>query len=208
MILQSNKRNHVRIVVTLRVMADCSLGKARGTTKNLSVGGMYMLTDAKFPAGTELTLTLDHKMAQVEVRATVTHVREDGLGLKFIDPPEATVSELIFIIDDILSTGADIDGGETMLDGNEHLVLVRRGVLESVATLIGAGERDVTIEADEIPEVGEAVVVLVPARSDGLHVREIIGTTATVSTVDARTFTAALKDPGEEFMEAARRVLA
>lgn len=204
--MSANKRHHIRIVVTLRVKAECKLGRANGTTKNLSVGGMYMLTDAKFPAGTEVSLVLDHKMTSLDMRATVTHVREDGLGLKFVDPPQAVVGELVGVIDDILSSGADVDGSETILDGSERSIIIRRGVLEFAATLIAASAEEVTIEASEMPDASELLVLLVPARTEGAHVREIIGATATVTAIAAPRFKAALNDASSEFVTAASRV--
>ena len=206
--MSANKRNHLRIVVALRVMAECPLGQARGSTKNLSVGGIYMLTETRFPAGTEVRVTLEHKMWSVEVSATVTHQRPDGLGLKFINPAPDIIGDLTGIIDDILSTGVDIDGGDSMLDGNEHLVVIRRGVLEFVGTLVSVAPGEVTIEADEMPSDGEALVVLLPARSEGTHVREIIGAVAVVNGIDAPRFTASLKEPNDDFVSAAQRIRA
>ncbi len=136
-----DKRQHIRILVALQVVASTSTGSVKALTKNLSVGGLYLLTDAKWEPGREVSLTLEHKGTSVELRSTVTHARADGLGLAFVDPPQALVTELIGVIDDILSTGAGLDGGDDMLEQNPRLVMFRRGMLEYLEHYRSRGHR-------------------------------------------------------------------
>ncbi len=69
---------------------------------------------------------------------------------------------------------------------------------------MGTGEA--TIETGEVLRDGESVLLLLPARSDGPHVREIIGSFATVTAVADGNFTAKLVDASDEFAAALKRV--
>ena len=200
-----NKRQHIRILVALKVTATTKAGTIKALTKNLSVGGLYLLTDAKCEPGEEVQLRLEHKGAAVELRSTVTDARADGLGLSFIDPPQVAITELIGVIDDILSTGAGVDGGEDMLSLNPRLVMFRRGMLEYLGTLQNVSADEATIETGEVLRNGEPVLLLLPAQSEGAHVREIVGSFATVTAVTDAGFTAKLVDASDEFVESLAR---
>lgn len=202
----SNKRSHIRILVALKVTAETATGRVKALTKNLSVGGVFLLTDAKWESGTPVEITLEHKGVVVEMRAAVTHRRDDGLGLRFTDPPPVAVTELIGVIDDILSSGADIDGGEDLLDVDERMVMFRRGMLEYVGSVANAGEGVIAINTTERLKAGEAILVLLPARSDGAHVREIVGSFAEVLNALDDGFVARFIDASDEFETALRRV--
>ncbi|MEZ0313881.1 MAG: PilZ domain-containing protein [Myxococcota bacterium] len=202
--MSTNKRSHIRILVALKVTAESETGRVKALTKNLSVGGVYLLTDAKWAAGTTVELNLEHKGVEVHMRAEVTHRRDDGLGLRFVDPPPVAVTELIGVIDDILSSGVDLDGA--MLVADERLVLFRRGMLEYVGRVDKAGEGVIAIETPEKLRKGEPLLVLLPARSDGAHVREIVGSFAEVMSPVNTGFTARFIDASDEFMTALNRV--
>ncbi len=196
----SNKRRHIRILVALKVVAESATGRVKALTKNLSVGGVSLLTDAKWEKGTPVELTLEHKGVTIEMRAEVTHRREDGLGLRFLDPPPVAVTELTGIVDDILSGGADLDGDT--LGADERLVMFRRGMLEYVGNVANAGDGVIAIDTEERVTPGEPIVVLLPSRSEGEHVREIVGSFAEVLTSIDSGFVARIIDPSEEFMRA------
>jgi hypothetical protein len=202
----SNKRSHIRILVAMKVTAETATGKVRALTKNLSVGGVYLLTDAKWTSGMPVELTLEHKGVEVQMRAEVTHRREDGVGVRFVDPPPVAVTELIGVIDDILSGGVHIDGGEARLDVDDRMVMFRRGVLEYVGSVASAGEGVIAIETAESLKAGEHILVLLPARSDGAHVREIVGSFAEVMQPVENGFTARFIDASQEFLDALSRV--
>ncbi|HSI03574.1 MAG TPA: PilZ domain-containing protein, partial [Myxococcota bacterium] len=63
--MSTNKRSHIRILVALKVTAESETGRVKALTKNLSVGGVYLLTDAKWAAGTTVELNLEHKGVEV-----------------------------------------------------------------------------------------------------------------------------------------------
>ncbi len=202
--MTSNKRSHIRILVALKVTAETATGRVKALTKNLSVGGVYLLTDAKWAAGTRVDLNLAHKGVEVQMRAEVTHRREDGIGMRFVDPAPVAVTELIGVIDDICSSGVDLDGD--MLNVDERLVLFRRGMLEYVGRVERAGEGVIAIETAEKLRQGEPLLVLLPARSDGAHVREIVGSFAEVMQPVDSGFTARFIDASDEFLTALKRV--
>jgi hypothetical protein len=58
-------------------------------TKNLSMGGLFLLADKRWPVGSQIALAIVHGDMRLEFAARVTHLQRDGVGLCFIDPSDA-----------------------------------------------------------------------------------------------------------------------
>ena len=200
-----NKRKHIRILVALKVTATTPAGFVTALTKNLSVGGLYLLTDSQRGLDGTVDLTLEHKGASVGLRATVNHRGGDGVGLSFVNPPRETIAALIAVIDDISSLGAGVDGGDDMLTLDPRLIMFRRGMLEYLGSLHAVGANEVTVGTVEVLRDGEQILLLLPTRSDGVHVREIVGSSATVIAVMETGFTAKLVNASAGFIRSLMR---
>ncbi len=65
-------------------------GDGRGVyyTKNLSMGGLFLMSDKRWPVGSEVALALTYGPTRLEFVGRVTHLQRDGVGLCFIEPSD------------------------------------------------------------------------------------------------------------------------
>ena len=62
-----------------------------GTSSDISAGGMFIKTDASFPVGQTMSLTIQYtnRKRQARVPAEIVNVREDGIGVRFLKKDDA-----------------------------------------------------------------------------------------------------------------------
>ncbi len=95
--MTDDKRKHSRIPVTAKVSRTTDKGKKDFYfTKDLSAGGVYLVTDRELPVGTVLNLEISIQGIKdlLIVRGKVVRIEKregkiEGLGVQFIDIDES-----------------------------------------------------------------------------------------------------------------------
>lgn len=196
-------RRHIRIVVALKVALRDEPEAPRAYTKNLSAGGLFLLTERRWPPGTRLQLTLEHPGFEIEAIGEVTaHTQVDGVGVRFVVDSEQRQAALCAMLDFLLSSSVAYDG-QGGLDGGS--VIWRRDMLEHEGQVTDIFAGGAFIESNPIPQAGESVYVLLPSLNES-GVREIVGSAATVSLATSDGFSVAFVKPSSEFDSAVQRL--
>ncbi len=83
--MNTGRRVHERYERRLRVVVRGDGSVIECVTKNISLGGMYLITDNDLPYGTpvELDLYLPALKEEVTIQAVVRWVKPDGMGVQF-----------------------------------------------------------------------------------------------------------------------------
>jgi hypothetical protein len=87
------ERVHPRVEMVVAVMRPDGSYPVEGRSKDVSLGGVFV-EGWSDPVGTETMILLGDGHVSVGTRARVAHVGRTGVGLQFLDPPEAFVSAL------------------------------------------------------------------------------------------------------------------
>jgi len=105
--MTEDKRKHVRVPITAKVSKISEGEKKFYFTKDLSIGGVYLLTEEDIPIGTILNLEisvqglkqlliLKGKVVRVEKKEGKTN----GVGIQFIDIADEDMENLKTILAD------------------------------------------------------------------------------------------------------------
>ncbi|MGF1467708.1 MAG: PilZ domain-containing protein [Sandaracinaceae bacterium] len=80
------RRVHERFERRLRVIVSHEGGKIECVTRNISLGGMYLVTESRLPYGTPVTLEfhLPALAEDVELKAVIRWEKDDGFGVSFL----------------------------------------------------------------------------------------------------------------------------
>lgn len=202
-------RRERRINVALRVSIRDEDGHY--LTKNLSAGGLFLITPRRFPVGSFVALSLDYKGLVIETGARVTHIQRDGVGVRFWNPTPEMEEAIAKVIADLLASGYSPDDRRreprTALSGAP--VLFRRGELEHRAELVDLSLSGAKIRAAKIPKEGETVLVLMP--TPGVDRRrvgvDLVGADAIVRRALDDAFGVEFDAPSAEFRLAVARLL-
>jgi hypothetical protein len=185
-------------------------------TKNLSLGGLFLLTPRRWPIGmmTDVTLRFDDEAHTVEVR--VTHIQSDGIGLSFIDPEEGLRDALRKVLD------AHVSPIERAAFGSLKRTMYRQltkqlhvgwsiNGLEYEATLADLSPDGLFLETEAAPSNDSTIYVHLPMVTlDDIQVvaSEVRGCEARVIFRDSGSFGAKFVYPSAEFRMAVRALLA
>ena len=180
-----------------------------GVTKNMSLGGLYLITPRRYPVGDTMTLILRYADREVTVEARVTHLQADGAGFAFVDASEALRADVQRLIDDLFhqrraeDTSPNRPNPQAVSwsrgDGGRGDASLRR-LTPTGAFLTGAGE----------VSVGELVYVYLPGftatdRSD--RASQLRGVNARVVNQSHEGFEVRFVDPSAEFRMAVERLM-
>ncbi len=83
--MSNGRRVHERYDRRLKVDVIHGDGEIETVTRNVSLGGMYLITEAALPYGTPVKLRfyLPALREDVTIEATVRWQKDDGLGMQF-----------------------------------------------------------------------------------------------------------------------------
>ncbi len=81
----SDRREHPRVVVSLKVTGHVEAHEIAWEMTNLSLGGAFVRTEQHWPLGTVVALIIDWEGQRVATHAKVVHQHGDGLGLMFAE---------------------------------------------------------------------------------------------------------------------------
>lgn len=93
----TERRRHPRFEIPVRVYGELGGTVVRYTTRDVSLGGAFLLTGDDLPVGRRLTMFLDVPSdddMRPGCEIEVVRVSDDGVGVRFVDPPGAFLSLL------------------------------------------------------------------------------------------------------------------
>ncbi len=185
-------------------------------TKNLSMGGLFLLSEKRYAVGSEVALTIAFGRARLPLQARVTHLQRDGVGMCFIEPSEAVREALRLLI------ASQIPVNEpTRLEAISRPVGFGHGPSVVLAWSDGRHRHEATVrgltmqggffETPDRPSIGAQIIVYIPQRvehEDGGEVEhELRGSKAEVMTHSVDGFDAKFMVPSAEFRMALERLL-
>jgi len=93
------KRRHERWTISTEVTLSSEDNFYAGATRDISVGGLFVVTPVALPIGTELAVQLRLRHRNLSLRAEVVwsvgkEAEMAGLGLRFIDLPAGAKREI------------------------------------------------------------------------------------------------------------------
>lgn len=178
-------------------------------TKNLSSGGLFLLTERRYADGDVLRLALEHKGLQLTTSARVTHAQADGVGVRFWNPSDEFRQNLAAIIEDFVSASTpfdDTDAPGELTAGDK--ILWRVGTLEYEGVLADISMEGAFIVSNEQPPIGGDVYVLLPYLDPMMSKEpEIVGCAARVTRSTPEGFGVGFVSPSAEFAVAVAHVL-
>lgn len=196
------QRSHLRILVALKV-AEAAHPERSWLTRNLSMGGMFMLSDRRWPMGSLVDLVLEYKGAQIPTPARVTHLQPDGVGVRFVQPTVEFEDEITRVIDDLVTGGRPLDQNHSFdaALGPTHIVW-RAGNLEHAGEVTAATNEKIRCRTGEAVPAGTPLFVLLPTKPvspELAYTFEIVGAPATVTRTWPDGFDATFGRPSAEF---------
>jgi uncharacterized protein (TIGR02266 family) len=93
------KRQHGRVTVSADVNFSSEHNFYAGATRDISLGGIFIVTEVAFPIGTEITVLLKLPTRVLSLRAEVVWTvakgtKTTGLGLRFVQLPGGAKREI------------------------------------------------------------------------------------------------------------------
>ena len=185
-------------------------------TKNLSLGGLFLLTPKRWPVGatTQIDVRFDDQSHFAQAR--VTHVQADGVGLTFIQPDSKLRDALRGVLD------AHIDPVERAAFGSLKRTMFRQLTerlrvgwsvdgMNYEATLSELSPEGMFLECDSVPSYDVNIYVHIPVVTldrAQLLATEVRGCEARVVFRDSEKFGAKFTSPSAEFRMAVKALLA
>lgn len=204
-----------RATTRLPVVTAAPTGARIYYTKNLSIGGLFLLTDNRWHIGTSVDLTVRFDDVEHHVAARVTHMQSDGVGMSFISPPKELQRELRSVL------SAHVDPIEMEAFGSLKKTMFRKvrermrvswshEALRFAAVLRELSDDGLFLDTDEVPAFGAEIYVHLPVLttdSAELTTSELRGARAKVIFRDSSQFGATFINPSAEFRMAVRGLL-
>ncbi|MEM6730504.1 MAG: PilZ domain-containing protein [Myxococcota bacterium] len=180
-------------------------------TKNISVGGVFVITTHRYPIGAYLSLRIDYKGVEMLTGARVTHIQRDGVGVRFWNPSDDLLHAVKRVIDDLLASGGHTD--ERRREPRELIedtpILWRTEGVERRASLVDLSLSGARIADTEPPGEEQKILVLLPtpaAEQDAISV-ELVGSDAIVRRSMGESFGIEFDGPSAEFRLAVAKLL-
>ncbi len=207
--MTSGARRDRRINVALQVTLREEEG--RFLTKNLSAGGLFLITPKRYAVGSFVALSLDYKGMVIETGGRVTHIQRDGVGVRFRNPTEEMEAAIGRVIADLLATGHSQDDRrrEPRQIVRETPILFRRGELEHRGELLDLSQSGARVQASKLPKEGETLLLLMSTPSIDRRRKDVdlVGSDAIVRRVLEDGFGVEFDAPSAEFRLAVARLL-
>ena len=100
-----------RVCIRIRTDTAVVTGRVEGSrpapARNLSTGGIFLITAQRFGLGCVELLTLEVGHRRLQTPARVTHLQPDGVGFSFASPGEPFLTAVRELIDELLSSDAE-----------------------------------------------------------------------------------------------------
>jgi len=206
MLRQQRRRLDLRVRVIRNALRATVDGEPR-VAKNLSLGGLFVLSNRKRPIGDVAELVLHSRDQRIETKARVTHCRGDGIGFAFVSPGPRVLNAIAATIDDLLTDGAclgdrrrssrmPVSAAIAFSDGKDRTLAQLRDISATGAYVI----------TPDPPSLGGKVYIYLPGYtfSDGGRERsEVRGCLTEVVRLGNDGFGCRFREPSAEFVMAA-----
>ncbi|MEE8409321.1 MAG: PilZ domain-containing protein [Myxococcota bacterium] len=211
-LLRSHRR---RINARIRLTRDAILVGVSDhkleIVKNLSFGGVFVVTEQRWPVGDNVQLTIRYRDQAIKTNARVTHTHLDGVGFAFVRTSAKLLSSISNMIGDLLTERLAVDDRRqsTRIDVSAAIVFSRDDTPES-AQLRDISDTGALVLTRKPPPVGSRTYVYLPgyAYSNGSTQRsELRGCLAEVVRSDQDTFACEFRDPSAEFSMAVKALI-
>lgn len=199
----------------LPVITAASTGGRIYYTKNLAIGGLFLLTEDRWHVGSSVDLTVRFDHVEMPVKARVTHMQSDGVGLSFTDPSD----ELVVGLRRVLNAHVDpveLEGFNSLKRTMFRKLSERMRVTWTYenerydAVLRELSDEGLFLDTEIVPPFDAKVFVYLPAvlaEGIALQATELRGTHAKVIFRDASQFGATFVNASAEFRMAVRGLL-
>ena len=109
------KRQHGRVTVSAEVDFSSEHNFYAGATRDISLGGLFVVSDVAFPIGTEITVLLRLPTRILSLRGEVVWTvakgtKTTGFGLRFLQLPSGAKKEIEAFMQDRPPIGFTFDG--------------------------------------------------------------------------------------------------
>ncbi|MEZ0312603.1 MAG: PilZ domain-containing protein [Myxococcota bacterium] len=196
-------------------VVETASGGATYYTKNLSMGGLFLLSEKRWPVGSELNLTIAFGRARLPINARVTHLQRDGVGMCFMEPSDAVREALRLLIASQIPVNEPSRAGAIAravgLGGGPSVVIAwSDGKLRHEATVRRLTMHGGFFETPDRPDIGSNIMVYVPSsfeNEDAEIEHELRGCSAEVTAHSEEGFDARFTVPSAEFRMALERLL-
>jgi len=202
-----SNRGHLRISAALKVVVQTpgELEPEPYMTKDLGLGGIFVLAKTGWPIGSEMLLKIVHGLLEVEVRGRVVRHEAAGVGFAFVDPSPAAQSVIEEIIVDLVAVGADLDErrGEPR-HRTEITVTWRYDGVDQTSRLLNLSFKGAFIRiSNPPPAVGTICFLYLPALvGEGQPALEVRGCEVRVMHIAVDGFGVQFQRPSDEFRSA------
>lgn len=203
-------RRHIRISAALRVDIQNreTSESASYMTKDLSLGGVFLLDAPHWPIGTELPLKIVRGLRQLELLGQVVRHDASGVGIAFVDPgvsAEAAIEEMVI---ELVALGYPFDErrGEPR-HPIDIAVTWRHGAVEETSRIRDLSFKGAFILSDNKPPVGETCYVYLPALEEESQRAGVWGCEARVMHARDEGFGVQFQRPSEGFRTSVSRLV-
>lgn len=204
-----------RASTRLPVVTAAPTGSRVYYTKNLSIGGLFLLTENRWHIGSSIDLTVRFEHGEYMVKSRVTHMQSDGVGLSFVNPDERLRAALRQVLD------AHVDPIEMEAFGTLKRTMFRQlrerlrvtwtfNEERFTAVLRELSDDGLFLDTDQVPAYESEIYIYLPVVStEGIELTttELRGAAARVIFRDSSQFGATFLKQSAEFRMAVRSLL-
>ncbi len=206
--MHSRNRVDERVSAALKVTVAGAAGEPC-VTRNISLGGVFLLVKQRWPEGTVLKLELRDRFHSVSLFARAVRHERDGVAFAFVEVSEAQRQRLHLLIDGLLADGAWYDDRRrsvrTALTGP---VVWRYGDREFQAELRDLSDGGALIGTTQPPELGAQILLYLPALGDDAAAEAgVLGCQALVAHRTPEGFGVTFLFPSPEFSTTVERLV-
>jgi hypothetical protein len=195
-------RLHPRITAPVKVYdLDCKPPEEM-YSKNIGLGGLFMLTRHRKAVGSPLELLIEHGTTKASVRGRVTHLRADGVGIAFVDPSHDFLEFVQTIIDDLLGLRLHGERRQDLRSPVDIRVVWSHNGVQQESRLLNLSPTGGLVECNNGPSVGSELFVFLPGYTyafGSTRPIEARGCAARVMHITATSFGVQFVEPSAEF---------
>jgi hypothetical protein len=210
--VKTGQRQDGRICGAVKVVEIGGAEPEPTVTRNLSPGGMFLITKSQWPLGTVVPFHVAHRYWEADVKARVVHTQATGVGLEFVDLDDNAKAMINRIIEGLLADGAWYDERRRTLRAQiRGTVVWRHGTVEVESNLRDLTTQGAFIETSQAPETGTEIYVYLPLQGIGTDrpsQPSVCGSQATVVRREPGGFAAEFVSPCEEFQSVVKNLVA
>jgi Tfp pilus assembly protein PilZ len=160
---ESSRRTDPRISLNADGLTVSVQGEPAAVARNLSAGGVFVVTEKRWNLGTVVTLHVGYRGVRVAIKGRLTHHRGDGVGFAFFQPEEELIRAIRNIISDLLTGGAESNdrrgGSRKLVNG---AIIWTQGGKRAEAKIRDLSKTGAYVASTDNPALGTELMVYMP----------------------------------------------